>query len=179
MNNDLMDMLLVQSFDLDTLIEQYRLFFMSLLPGMFVLACVVEYFDRLDGLGLVKRALVSILILTSVTSFYKESIHTSIEAANQKLEEQKQSNILLMDMFEGGIFLENLPEKKKKEFYKDNNVFTGTLKFIKYQMFDGFINDGFTVTVYFIAQICFLILKIVYSLVYYLGIGLIGIPCLI
>lgn len=179
MNNGLLDLLLVQSFDLDRLIEDYRIFFISLLPFMFVLACLIEYFDRLDSFSLVRRALISVIILSSVTSFYKESIYASIEAANQKLEEQKQSNILLMDMFEGGIFLEKLPDSHKTDFYKDNGLISGSLKFLKYHMFDVFVNDGFTVTVYFISQLCILILKIVYSLVYYLGIGLIGIPCLI
>lgn len=179
MNNKLLDLLLIQSFDLEGLIEEYRLFFLGLLPFMFVLACLVEYFDRLNVYDLVKRALISVLILTSVTTLYKESIFASIEAANIKLEEQRQSNILLMDIFEGGVYLENLPETQKTTFYKDGGYIAGTLKFLKYHMFDVFVNDSFTVGVYFISQLCFLILKIVYSLVYYLGIGLIGIPCLI
>lgn len=179
MSNKLLDLLLIQSFSLDTLIEDYRLFFIGLLPLIFMLAVLVEYFDQLNTFDLIKRVVISILILTSVTSFYKESIFTSIEIANEKLSQQRANNILLMDMFEGGRFLDNVPHANDKDFYKDENYLTGTLKFLKHHIFDNFVNDGFTITVYFISQLCFLILKIVYSLVYYLGIGLIGIPCLI
>jgi hypothetical protein len=70
-------------------------------------------------------------------------------------------------------------DEKGKDFYKNKNALWGTLAFLKYHMFDSFVNDGFTVVIYFITKLCFLILKVVYSLVYYLGYGLIGIPCLI
>ena len=78
-------------------------------------------------------------------------------------------------------FKELIPitEDKEKDFFKERNAFTGALAFLKYHLFDSFVNDGFTITIYFITKLCFLILKVVYSLVYYLGYGLIGIPCLI
>ena len=53
------------------------------------------------------------------------------------------------------------------------------LTFLKHHLFTSFINDGFTTSVYFIGQLCIQIIKVVYSLVYYLGLGLIGLPCLI
>ena len=91
MNSSLADMLLIQSFNLDKLIEDYRVFFLSLLPSLFLVACLVEYFDRMDTFALVKRAFIAILILTSVSSFYKSSIDMSIQAADGKLQDQKQS----------------------------------------------------------------------------------------
>lgn len=178
-SNTILDILLIQSFDLDNLIEDYRLFFLALIPSMFVLALLIEYFDRLNWMETVKRAFISILILVSVTGFYKESIYASIDAANTKLSELKQSNILLMDMFEGGKYLGDNQKPNRDKFYKDNGTISGTLKFLKYHLFDSFINDGFTLTVFFVSKLCFLIIKVVYSMVYYLGIGLIGIPCLI
>jgi type IV secretory pathway TrbL component len=177
-SNTILDILLIQSFDLDGLIEEYRMFFLALIPSMFILSCLIEYFDRLDWLGACKRAGISILILTSVTTFYEQSIFASIETADMKLKSLKQSNILLMDMFEGGKFLDKSSPDKNK-FYKDNSVIGGTLSFLKYHLFDSFINDSFTVSVFFISKICFLIIKVVYSLVFYLGIGLIGIPCIL
>ena len=177
-SNTVLDILLIQSFDLDGLIEDYRMFFLALIPSMFILSCLIEYFDRLDWLGALKRAVISILILTSVTSFYEDSILASIEAANSKLKSLKQTNILLMDMFEGGKYLDN-SKPDSKQFYKDENAVSGSMKFLKYHLFDSFINDGFTISVFFISKICFLIIKVVYSLVYYLGIGLIGVPCII
>jgi ABC-type uncharacterized transport system permease subunit len=77
------DLLLVQSMDLGLLIEKYRLFFVGLLPSIFILAVVVEYFDRLEPFTLVKRALISILILTTITSFYTKAIDASMSAADE------------------------------------------------------------------------------------------------
>ena len=179
MTSIMRDLLLVQGFTLNTLIEEYRLFFLSLLPSVFILAVIVEYFDRLEPFTLVKRAFISILILTTVTSFYEKSIFSSMNTADQVLREQKQQNILLMDLFDGFKHWDSMKEKKEKKFFKDQNAFTGALAFLKYHLFDSFINDGFTITIFFITKLCFVILKVVYSLVYYLGLGLIGIPCLI
>ncbi|MBT4789941.1 MAG: hypothetical protein HON90_00090 [Halobacteriovoraceae bacterium] len=178
MSNILLDLLLIQSFSLDGLIEDYRLFFLGLLPSIFVLACIVEYFDRIDTFNLVRRTIISILILTSVTIFYKSSIFASIEIANEKLSQQKQSSLLLLDLFDLNKRVEKI-EVEKKSFYKNKNALTGTISFLKYHLFDSFINDGFTTVVYFITQMCLVLIKLVYSLVYYLGYGLIGIPCLL
>lgn len=180
MNSVMKDLLLIQSFNLSQLIEEYRVFFLGLLPSIFILAILVEYLDRLEPFILVKRAFISILILTSVTAFYHQSIETSMEVADEILASQKQGNILLMDMFDGINHWDKVKyEDKGKDFFKDKNKLWGTLAFLKYHLFDSFVNDGFTVVIYFISKICFLILKVVYSLVYYLGYGLIGIPCLI
>ncbi len=179
MNSIMRDLLLVQSFNLDTLIEEYRLFFLGLLPSVFILAVIVEYFDRLEPFALVKRAVISILILTTVTSVYEKSISASMDTADQVLRGQKQQNILIMDLFDGFNHWDSMTKDKKKDFFKEQNALTGALSFLKYHIFDSFINDGFTITIYFITKLCFLILKVVYSLVYYLGYGLIGIPCLI
>jgi hypothetical protein len=174
------DLLLIQSLDLGFLIEKYRLFFIGLLPSVFILAIIIEYFDRLEPLTLVKRACISILILTSITSIYTQSIDASMSAADEIMQNQVSGNILMMDMFSGVKKWDKIRyDKSKHDFYKDKNVLTGTLSFLKYHMFEAFVNDGFTVTIYFITKLCFLILKVVYSLVYYLGYGLIGIPCLI
>jgi len=179
MTSIMRDLLLVQSFNLNVLIEEYRLFFLSLLPSVFILAVIVEYFDRLEPFTLVKRAIISILILTTVTSVYESSIASSMDTADQVLRSQKQGNILLMDLFDGFKHWDKITKDKKKDFFKERNALTGALAFLKYHLFDSFVNDGFTVTIYFITKLCFLILKVVYSLVYYLGFGLIGIPCLI
>jgi hypothetical protein len=179
MNSSIYDLLMITSFDLDKLIEEYRLFFLALLPGMFILACLVEYFDRMNVFDLVKRALISVLILTSVTGFYKASIRYSIDAASEKFEQQKQANILLMDMFEAGKYLDVVGKQDNGKFFKNSSMIDGGLKFLKYHFFSSFVNDGFTISVYFISQLCFILLKVVYSLVYYLGYGLIGIPCMV
>ncbi len=179
MSNSIYDLLMITSFDLDKLIEEYRVFFLALLPGMFILACLVEYFDRMNVFDLVKRALISVLILTSVTGFYKASIRYSIDAANEKFQQQKQANILLMDMFEAGRYLDVIGKQDNGKFFKNSSMIDGGLKFLKYHFFSSFINNGFTVSVYFISQLCFILLKVVYSLVYYLGYGLIGIPCVV
>ena len=95
MNSVMKDLLLIQSFNLSQLIEEYRVFFLGLLPSIFILAILVEYLDRLEPFILVKRAFISILILTSVTAFYHQSIETSMEVADEILASQKQGNILL------------------------------------------------------------------------------------
>ncbi|OFZ37942.1 MAG: hypothetical protein A2451_07400 [Bdellovibrionales bacterium RIFOXYC2_FULL_39_8] len=178
--NTIKDLLLIQSFNLDGLIEEYRLFFLGILPTIFMLALLVEYFDRMDAFALVKRTLVAVLILTSITSFYKFSIDYSMDAANEKLESQKQDNLLLMDMFDAIEHWDKLQSDQKGAlFYKDQNALWGTLAFLKYHLFDKFINDGFTVTVFFLSKLCFVILKVVYSLIYYLGYGLVGVPVII
>ena len=179
MTNTIHDLLMITSFNLDNLIEDYRQFFMSLLPGMFIFACLIEYFDRMQVFQLVKRGLIAVLILTSVTSFYKASIEYSIDAANTKFSEQKFKNILLMDMFEASKHFDSIDDNRKSSFFKDNGYLKGGLKFLKYHFFDSFINDGFTIGVYFFSQLCFLLIKVIYSLVYYLGYGLLGIPVLI
>ena len=180
MSNSIKDLLLVQSLTLGDLIEQYRLFFIALLPSVFIVAVIVEYLDRLEPFALMKRVFISILILVSVTEVYESSIAASIESADEFLATQKSGNILLMDMMDGAKSWWDLNSKlDNKKFYKDSNLLTGTLSFLKYHLFDSFVNDGLTVSVYFITKLCFVILKVVYSLVYYLGYGLIGIPCLI
>lgn len=180
MNNSIKDLLLVQSLTLGDLIEQYRLFFIALLPSVFIVAVIVEYLDRIEPFALMKRVFISILVLVSVTEIYESSISASIESADEFLATQKTGNILLMDMMDGAKSWWDLNSKlDNKRFYKDQNLLTGTLSFLKYQLFDSFVNDGLTVSVYFITKLCFVILKVVYSLVYYLGYGLIGIPCLI
>lgn len=178
MNSTIYDLLMITSFDLDRLIEDYRQFFLALLPGMFIFACLIEYFDKMNVFDLFKRGLIAVIILTSVTSFYKESIKYSIDAADTKFSEQKSKNILLMDMFEAAKFFDRIDDKEK-DFIKDHGYLKGGLKFIKYHFFDSFINDGFTIGVYFISQLCFVLIKVIYSLVYYLGYGLMGIPILI
>ena len=178
MNSTIYDLLMITSFDLDHLIEDYRQFFLALLPGMFIFACLIEYFDRMNVFDLFKRGLIAVIILTSVTSFYKESIKYSIDAADTKFSEQKSKNILLMDMFEASKYFDRIDDKDKS-FFKDHGYLKGGLKFIKYHFFDSFINDGFTIGVYFISQLCFILIKVIYSLIYYLGYGLMGIPVLI
>jgi hypothetical protein len=179
MSNTIYDLLMITSFDLDGLIEEYRVFFMSLLPGMFIFACLIEYFDRMNVFDLVKRALIAVIIMASVTNFYKISIKYSIDAADSMFQRQKSTNILLMDMFEASKYFDGLESNKKDRFFKDNGILKGSLKFIKYHFFDSFINDSFTIGVYFLSKLCFILLKVVYSLVYYLGFGLVGIPVLI
>ncbi len=179
MSNTIYDLLMITSFNLDSLIEEYRQFFMSLLPGMFIFACLIEYFDRMNVFQLVKRGVIAVLILTSISSFYKTSIEYSIDAANTKFSEQKFKNILLMDMFEASKYFDKIDDTRKTNFFKGNGYLSGGLKFLKYHFFDSFVNDGFTIGVYFFSQLCFLLIKVIYSLVYYLGYGLIGIPILI
>lgn len=179
MNYLMKDLLLVQSLSLGSLTEQYHEFFLALLPSIFIVALIVEFFDRLNPFGLMRRVLISILLLTTVSSFYTQTIDASMATADEILQGQKQENILLMDMFGGFNHWKEYQGKEKESFFKDNSKLEGALKFIKYHLFDSFINDGFTITIYFIAKLCFLILKVVYSLVYYLGLGLIGIPCLL
>ena len=179
MNSSLTDLLLIQSFNLDKLIEEYRVFFLSLLPSLFLVACLIEYFDRMDSFALVRRAFIAILILTSVTSFYKSSIEMSIRAADVKLQDQKTSNVFLMDFIDASKFVHNSRKNNDESFNKESNFLTGSLKFLKHHFFTSFVNDGFTTVVYFIGQLCIQIIKVVYSLVYYLGYGLIGIPCLL
>ena len=180
MTSVLRELLLIESIDLGQLVEEYRSFFLALLPSVFILAILIEYLDQLEPFALVKRAFISILILTSVTTFYHQSIETSMEVADEILSSQKQGNILLMDMFDGVNHWDKIKyEDQFRKFYKDRNTLTGTFAFLKYHLFDSFVNDAFTVTIYFITKLCFIILKVVYSLVYYLGYGLIGIPCLL
>ena len=178
MNTNLVDFLLIQSFSLDTLIEDYKSLFLSLLPTVFILACLVEYFNRLDVISLLKRTFIAILILTSVSMFYKESILASINLASEKLNEQKQSNILLLDLFDLNSKASDLEDNKS--FYdKDKNILTSTIDFINYHLFSSFVNDGLTTVLYFITQLCLVLIKVLYSLGYYLIWGLIGIPCLL
>ena len=180
MSGTIKGLLLIEGLDLGRLVEDYRLFFLGLLPSMFVLAVLFEFLSDLNPFSLVKRAFISVLILSSVSTFYHSSISASIDAAESILDESKAHNILLMDMFEGGKYLDQLNTKEAgKDFLKDESIIRGAYAFLKYQLFDGFVNDGLTVVIFFITKLCFLILKVVYSLVYYLGLGLIGIPCLL
>jgi hypothetical protein len=174
------DLLLIDNLSIIELVSDYHKFFLGLIPSVFVLAALIEYFDRLAPLQLLRRALISILILTSITSFYEISIKTSMDAANEILTSAKEGNILLMDMLNGADFRSTLKyDKNKHDFYKGESYLGGTLNFLKYHLFNSFINDGFTISVFFITKLCFLILKVVYSLIYYLGFALIGIPCLV
>ena len=169
------DLLLIQSFDLSELMEQYRLFCLGILPGIFMLATLVEYFDQLDPFSLAKRALVAILILSCVGTVYEKSIAASMKAADETLHIQKNKNPLLADMLERRRILRQWGSHSIEK----PTTFTTMLGFFTRHLFSTAINDTFTLSVLFITQLCFVILKVVYSLVYYLGLGLIGIPCLL
>lgn len=174
------DLLLIKSFNLEALIEDYRSFFLALLPSIFMLALLVEYLDRIQPFDLVKRAFISILILTSIGGIYHVSIDASMQAADAALARQKDGNILLMDMFDGVKHWDKVKySDKKRNFFDDKSKLKGVLSFFKFHLFDSFINDGLVIGMYFIAKLCFLLLKGIYSLAYYLGYGLVGIPCLV
>lgn len=174
------ELLLIKSINIDILIKEYHSFFIELLPTIFMLAVIVEYLDRVQPLALLKRAFISILILTSVGSAYYSGIDYSLKKADESLNNISQNNILLMDMFSGMKEIAQKNIKSRVDSFKNLGFDSGKIaQFIKFHLFDRFINDGFMVGVFFIAKLCFLILKGVYSLAYYLGYGLIGIPCLV
>lgn len=177
MNTHIKDLLLIENLGIGELIETYREFFLAMIPGFFVIAAIVEYFDRLEPLSLMRRVLIAILILTSITHIYEKSIMASIDAANTIVESQKFKNVLLMDFFDYSFYTPSDPSIS--DFSKDEGALSGALSFLKYHLFSKRINDLFTLGIYFFNSFCFIILKIVYSLVYYLGYALIGIPCLI
>ncbi len=178
MNNSIKDLLLINSLNISDLVEQYRMFFLGIIPGIFILAVIIEYFDRLAPLELMKRVFVAIIILTSITSFYEVSIDASMRAADEILNLQKSKNVLLSNFFDD-MLTWNPKEPTLKEFFKDETSLKGALSFLKYHLFSSYINDFFTLSVYLITSICFIILKVVYSLVYYMGHALVGIPCLL
>ena len=171
------DFLLIQNLDISELMESYRSFFASIYPPVFSLAALLEYFYQVDALALIRRSVISILILTAAPHFYHQSIDASMDAADSILNTQKQKNILMMNMFSMSQHRTKL--ESKQNFYKDKNLLSGTLDFIKYNLFSSAVNDIFTTSIFFLTKICFLILEVVYSIVYYLGYGLIGIPCLL
>ena len=170
------DLLLIQSLDLGNLIEDYRLFFLTLLPSVFIVAVIVEFLANQEPFALAKRAFISILLLVSVTSFYQQSIDYSMELADKMLERQKQGNLLLMDMLDGAFYVDYLEQSRKEA---ENSTFDKVFSFFKYHLFEARINRLFTIVVYFIVALCLFVLKVVYSLVYYMGYGLFGIPCLL
>lgn len=177
MNTHIKDLLLIENMGIGELIETYREFFLAMIPGVFVIAAIVEYFDRLEPLSLMRRVLIAILILSSITHIYEKSIMASMDAANTIVENQKFKNVLLMDFFDYSFYSPSDPSIF--DFSKDEGALSGALSFLKYHLFSKRVNDLFTLGIYFFNSFCFIILKIVYSLVYYLGYALIGIPCLI
>ena len=177
MNYTLKDLLLIQSFDLSGLMEEYRLFFIGLLPSAFILSLLFEYFSSLDPFSVVKRVIGSILILCTVESFYYQSVHASLDVADGIL--NKQRNIIFSESGGWGRWFDFRTSKKKKDFYKEYNLFTGFMDMLKAHLFYDSANDLFTIILTFISKVCFIILKLIYSLVYYLGFGLVGIPCLL
>ena len=184
MNNIIKDFLLIESLQISSLMEDYHLFFLKILPSVFMLAVVIEYFGNLEPLSLVKRAFVSVIILVSVGSFYHSSIELSMDAANTVLKKQQGENILLKEMLDGTkqwkkLQFGNADRDKNRDFFKTRGFMGIFFTFFKHHLFESFINDSFMLSILFISKICFFILKIVYSLVYYLGFGLIGIPCLL
>ena len=56
MNNVMKSLLLIESFDLNHLVEEYREFFLAILPSVFIFAVIVEYFDRLEPFSLLRRS---------------------------------------------------------------------------------------------------------------------------
>lgn len=174
------ELLLIKNINIDILIKEYHSFFIELLPTIFMLAVIVEYLDRVQPIALLKRTFVSILVLTSVGSAYFSGIDYSMKKADESLNSVSQNNILLMDMFSGMKEIAKKNISARANSFKKLEFNTGNIaNFIKFHLFDRFINDGFMVGVFFIAKLCFLILKGVFSLAYYLGYGLIGIPCLV
>ena len=174
------DLLLIQSFSLDELIVEYRLFFLSILPSAFLLAVLIEFFGQIEPFSLVKRAVVSIILLASVNVFYTQTIALSIDAADKILRDQKNANIFLMDFFGGVKHIKTLKDQREqKSFFQEGSVLSNIFSFLRHHLFTSFVNNVFTVSVFFIITLCLLILKIVYSLVYYMGYGLIGIPCVL
>ena len=170
------ELLLIHSFNLEDLIAKYHGFFLSLLPSIFIIAVFIEFLDRSEPFFLLKRVFISILLLTSVSSFYYSSISYSMEAADSVLKSQILQNPFLMDATKAKKHLDSLPTVKS---HKEKDLGGRIFSFIKTNLFNSFVNDGFFIFIFFIVKLCFLILKVVYSLVYYLGYGLMGIPCLL
>ncbi|NCN95194.1 MAG: hypothetical protein GW917_00560, partial [Bdellovibrionales bacterium] len=167
------DLLLIKSFNLNDLLEGYRGFFLDLLPTVFMLAVLIEYLDRLQPFALLKRAFIAILILTSISTIYFTGIDYSMQAADAALAKFGGNNVVLKGMVEGLSFVKDIEQKSVT--LKSSNI----ADYIKYHLFDRYVNDAFMLWVYFISTLCFWVLKGVYSLAYYLGYGLMGIPCLI
>ena len=138
MNNTIKDLLLIQSFDLSTMMEEYRLFFIGLLPSAFILALLFEYFSSLEPLSVVKRVIGSILILCTVESFYYQSVHASINAADEVLRQQETGNILLRDSGTIKGWVDLRFRKKKEAFYKERNLFTRLMDSLKAHLFYDF-----------------------------------------
>ena len=178
MDSTIKDFLLIESLDLKDLMQEYHDFFLMLIPSVFILAAIIEFFADVDAFALIKRAVISILVLAAFGSFYHSSIDFSISAADEILKKQTHRNIMLRSLLDKSDDLYD-NRIKAKDFYKEKGVLSGSLDFIKYMLFDKTVNNVFTLLIYFINVINFFILKIVYSIVYYLGFGLIGIPCVL
>lgn len=180
MTRNVRDLLLIDSTALNILIEDYRLFFISIIPAIFILCCVLEYFSEIDPIALTKRAIIAVLIMTASTSVYKSAIDLSIDSAEEKLMSLKGQNILIENVIGAYSKLDTLRnsniDKSKRSYWIP---MSGVYYFVKDNIFDAAINNTFSVTIYFLANLCFIILKVVYSLVYYLGYGLLGIPCIL
>ena len=174
------DLLLIKTPDMGALMEDYRLFFAGLLPAVFMIALIVEHVTAINPEGLLKRAAISVLLLSCVGLFYHKSVAASMEAADAALRLQRIKNPLLMDMLGSKAHTLRIDKSAGNDrFFGKGGFFKGVLKFFKYHLFASPVNDAFTLGVMFVTKICFVILKIVYSLVYWIGLALFGIPCLI
>ena len=69
-NNIIKDFLLIESLQISSLIDEYHLFFLKILPSVFILAVLIEFLTNLEPLALFKRAFISILVLVTVSTFY-------------------------------------------------------------------------------------------------------------
>ena len=173
------DFLLIDSIDIGDLTDRYRLFFAGLLPGVFMAALIAEHFTGMDPAGLLKRAILSVLLLSSVGTFYHQGVRASMDAADGMLRSEMAGNPLLGDMLSGNIRSSvAAPSAAGKKFFAEGYL-KGTMDFLRYHLFKRPVNDLFTTTVAFVTGVCLVVLKIVYSLVYWLGLALFGLPCLI
>ena len=172
--NSIEDLLLINSLDAAALMEHYRLFFMGLLPFVFMVALIFEYFAQIDPEGLLKRAVISVLLLSCVGTFYHKSINASIAAADEIFKSEKARNPTLREAFTRAVLPSEVVEKAGKGGY-----FSAVVDFVKFHLITSKINVVLKAVITLIVVICFIILKVVYSLVYWLGFALFAIPCLI
>lgn len=133
------ELLIVQDLNLIEMMEEYRLFFLSLIPSVFLIAVFIEYFDRVEPFILLKRVFISVLLMTSVTTFYYSSIDASMKVADSVLKRKAQNNVLLTSMFKGPSHLMRAGEKKGISF----------INYVTKNLFVKVFNKGFSLTIYF------------------------------
>ncbi|MGB0454606.1 MAG: hypothetical protein ACPGJV_12935 [Bacteriovoracaceae bacterium] len=184
MNSNLRNEILIESDSIRELIKESLVYFENSLPAFFLMAICIHMILSKPSSEFLTKGFLAILALIVIENSYFEAIDASIDLANERLKSKANDNLILKGMIlENNLTNRNFTgyslEGSKTTFKNLISNPSSILKFIKYNLLSFPVNEILSIVLHLVTQLCFIANKAVFSIMYYLGYGLFGIPCIL